>query len=943
MKGGGDTKKKHENIKIDRFLICFAKSQRLYIGISMKAGVKVMSNGGGYTNPSVMIWTPTDKKYSFNLGNGIHRQTMTLSTKVYDANTVFLTHIDPSTMADFPNYLLRNRYDFAVVGPVNTTQAILAHRYYVGRRNKTINVTECTNDIVLSDGYLTVYPVVIEPATVSINNNCGDVDQSMELERVKLPFIHAFNKPLTDNSTFKAALSMEMKSFYDWTVLRGGLLHFGSGHPTITTEEIENASENSGCIVHMIPESLAATPQYCAFIAKFSSNWQHLVLNESCSYNELLVKSAQMTNGLNKVAPNYFPALSPLCPAKPLPEQLASLSNVHRGRYQQCVVLNPLPANKCPLIDNSKCTEDVDLDFSFEVQSPRNGSVTELTPFEQKTESMLDSLTEEDMEMVFFGTGCSQASEFRDESCIYLDLFEKGGIMLDVGGGSYSQMYRKYGPELVKKDIELSLTLGKNMWKYLEFYDSNNFDNSNNQRMLKFLDDQMLLNVVQTIPVVHNFAATGIVIKSRQGWSVGYSGDTAFCERLATLPVCQDLTVLIHEATFQDHQPELAKKKSHSTFSDAVKTAKQSNAYTTILTHFSQRYPRLDTLVSNSDHTKVALAFDFMSINLKNLVGLPKALASLKIDPNDDEEMEVGFDLIDSQSRVKDGDVDFETIIYVCFKKSFFDYNVNFQALDSKYFENRWRVGMADYKASVGSFNIETNELVGIVIWGIDYDKNGQRVAYNITTGVMPEYRRIGLAYGMIQYSINMLKNQPYKLDKLSLEVITANERAVKCYEKCGFKIDRNLVIYSGILTAIEQKPEDQMSSGNKVLVLKGKDISIEKLSPKPLCESPWEFQAKCLMTDLENLECWSLIDENTEGKEPGRTYLLIYGPRNFVEYAHFESVEKGITLMNQLSLKYQNIMSLIQEEEEIVISVFKHFNLAIKLHEYEMSRPIDL
>ncbi|EFA85110.1 GCN5-related N-acetyltransferase [Heterostelium album PN500] len=277
-------------------------------------------------------------------------------------------------------------------------------------------------------------------------------------------------------------------------------------------------------------------------------------------------------------------------------------------------------------------------------------------------------------------------------------------------------------------------------------------------------------------------------------------------------------------------------------------------------------------------------------------------------------------------------------------KISFIDYNVNFQALDSKYFENRWRVGMTDYKASVGSFKIETNELVGISLWGVDYNKNGERAAYNLISGVLPEYRRFGFGEGMMEYSINLLKNEPFKIDKLGLEVVSTNERAVKIIEKFGFKIDRNLVVYSGTLKAIKPKRDHQIvSRGNKVLVLKGKEILIDKLSPKPLCESPWEYQTKLLITDPENLECWSLIDENTESKEPGSTYLLIYGPRNFVEYAHFESVEKGITLMNQLSLKYQNIISFLQEEEEIVISVFKHFNLTLKFQEFEMSRPIDL
>ncbi|EFA81461.1 GCN5-related N-acetyltransferase [Heterostelium album PN500] len=282
--------------------------------------------------------------------------------------------------------------------------------------------------------------------------------------------------------------------------------------------------------------------------------------------------------------------------------------------------------------------------------------------------------------------------------------------------------------------------------------------------------------------------------------------------------------------------------------------------------------------------------------------------------------------------------------IVVCLKKAFIDYFVSFQALETQYFENRWRVGMIDYKASIGSFDVETNELVGIVLWCIDSNKNGQRVAFNIATGVQPEYRRGGLTNRMIDFSVKLLKAEPYRLDKLILEVITMNDRAIKCYEKSGFKIDRTLMVFAGSIASSEQHQEDQVvSNRNKVLVLKGKDIPIDRLSPKPICETPWEYQPKCLITDPDNLECWSLVDDDRDSGEPGRTYLLMYKTRNLIGYAHFESVEKGIELMKQLSLQFPNIMALLPDEEETIISVYKHFNLNNKLNEYEMSRPIDV
>eukprot|EP01133_Synstelium_polycarpum_P017952 gene17952-21417_t len=874
----------------------------------MKAGIKVMATGGGYTNESVMIWTPTDKKYNFNVGNGIHRQNITSKQRIYDSNHVFLTHISPSTMADFPNYLLRNKNDFTVVGPQNTTHAILAHRYYIGRRNKTIHVTECTaeQDLCISDGYLTVYPVVLAP----VDRQPKVVEQKKPL--VQLPMFHPYKRPLGSNNTFKHMMAMGLKPFFDWTVLRGGVLHYDAGTTDITMQDIEQYmvykllkleennggnpkefrpanykqikeylanpfphqadpkqrpitasreaeykdfwalesrhyriitrvsnlppvteemrrkivkarcdmflsdrtygpiksqshafvdnvrdettgmgdvvcyvchlpdiigkfdnkkadqlgvpngplrtklckgqevvtatgavvkpedvlspstigpavmilacptiqylanllasptiakyrdSGRSGTAVHMVPETIFQRIDYIAFVNSFPANWSHIVLNDQCSYHELTVKSGQLCNGLTAIAPTFYPALYPHQPATPLPQGLLANDNesrIQRGRFNQSITLNPLPLSQCPPIDNDGCTEDTDLSFSFATKSPSTSSPATQSPINPKhqlVEQMIANLSSTELEVVFLGTGCSQASLHRDESCIFLDMFDKGSMMFDVGGGSYSQMYRKYGrDECTKKlaglkfiylshlhtdhhqglfkivemrhramdllgvpedqrtlcilsppngmyymlDIERSLTLERNQWSYIKYFSSNVHGDNANPDLSEFMRKSLDITSVYTIPVLHNFAATGIVVKSQSGWSVGYSGDTTFCQAL--VDQARDLTILIHEATFQDCMADKAKAKSHSTFSDAIRTAAASNAYLTILTHFSQRYPGILAPTSSDSNDEVApqiaLAFDFLTVNLKHLQQLPNALASLSIDPDEDE------------------------------------------------------------------------------------------------------------------------------------------------------------------------------------------------------------------------------------------------------------------------------------------------------------------
>lgn len=54
-----------------------------------------------------------------------------------------------------------------------------------------------------------------------------------------------------------------------------------------------------------------------------------------------------------------------------------------------------------------------------------------------------------------------------------------------------------------------------------------------------------------------------------------------------------DATLLVHEATFDDSMSDDAVKKKHCTVREALDVARQMRARDVVLTHFSQRYPKL--------------------------------------------------------------------------------------------------------------------------------------------------------------------------------------------------------------------------------------------------------------------------------------------------------------------------------------------------------------
>jgi ribonuclease Z len=74
--------------------------------------------------------------------------------------------------------------------------------------------------------------------------------------------------------------------------------------------------------------------------------------------------------------------------------------------------------------------------------------------------------------------------------------------------------------------------------------------------------------------------------------SYAFCSDTAYNESI--VPIIKDVDVLYHEATFLEKNKNLAAPTKHSTAKEAACIAKQANASTLILGHYSTRYNDLN-------------------------------------------------------------------------------------------------------------------------------------------------------------------------------------------------------------------------------------------------------------------------------------------------------------------------------------------------------------
>ena len=160
---------------------------------------------------------------------------------------------------------------------------------------------------------------------------------------------------------------------------------------------------------------------------------------------------------------------------------------------------------------------------------------------------------------------------------------------------------------------------------------------------------------MEAIPVAHCAYSFAVVLEGTTFGKVAYSGDCRPSSHFARRALGADL--LIHEATFEDGMEAEATMKRHSTVGEALDVARQMKAKQVVLTHFSQRYPRIPPIVSKRPATSdpgdntassttdipVIFAFDFMAItpaNLEEASSITPALRLLYPDEAGPEEEE---------------------------------------------------------------------------------------------------------------------------------------------------------------------------------------------------------------------------------------------------------------------------------------------------------------
>lgn len=294
----------------------------------------------------------------------------------------------------------------------------------------------------------------------------------------------------------------------------------------------------------------------------------------------------------------------------------------------------------------------------------------------------------------FLGTGAALPGKRRNVSSTMLDLHARGSVLLDCGEGTWGQLVRLFGRDDAQRAVanirvifishmhadhhlglmsllhqrshamaerpelrhgpQLIIIGPCHLNTWLEGFQQAARvplrDRLKTERRSYRFCDAKTLTDPQTadskffadafglefgcVNVIHCPLSYGLVVRDCvQGWKVVFSGDTRPCPAL--VEVGKDATLVIHEATLEDELSQEALDKSHSTTSEALTIcADKMLAWRTILTHFSQRYPKIprldDRIVKKMYDGRAAIACDLMSVDFTRLEEIPRIIPAIR-------------------------------------------------------------------------------------------------------------------------------------------------------------------------------------------------------------------------------------------------------------------------------------------------------------------------
>lgn len=439
----------------------------------------------------------------------------------------------------------------------------------------------------------------------------------------------------------------------------------------------EGCPKRPSLVIHMTPRVIAEREDYALWAGSFGPSTHHLFLHSTtCPVEHVFRGNLKIQAPLNSLFPDVFsiPRKEPPQPALCLPPALEK-----QARSGRVMLIYHFYPSKVESWDESELLSPIDESCKEHMKAFEENEALKLKMSDSLKKIAERKPTEKDssggdkrVTVTFLGTGAAVPSRYRNVSSTLLQLSSGDCVLLDCGEGTVQQLFRCFGAEkasgilqrlgcvfvshihgdhnlglirflkhrreLLKrhkvKHLQIPLILGpfslnRMLWEYsthcerLFYRFIHNFKcNSDCESVTDVITAaaEMGLKELRPVYVKHCYDAHGLAVTDAStGHRVVFSGDTRPCHKLSEFG--KGAKLLIHEGTFEDDLQEEALAKKHCTVSEALGVAKEMEAEHVVLTHFSQRYPKVPAgmLTGSFAGLQVGLAFDCMTVHLDHM------------------------------------------------------------------------------------------------------------------------------------------------------------------------------------------------------------------------------------------------------------------------------------------------------------------------------------
>ncbi|KAF8535097.1 beta-lactamase-like protein [Trichophaea hybrida] len=455
-------------------------------------------------------------------------------------------------------------------------------------------------------------------------------------------------------------------------------------HPEWSDTQV--VQKKIGCFFWILGFGIAHDPRLIKFMKRFPGS-KHIIASADVSTDCFSFGgAAKFATRLNHLDPVFFPQLhSGSMALKPVAE--------HALRAEPGLVFHIKPEwalERQPLGEVFDATHKVSAvesgsDFLSIVNETRE-SLVQLPP-------KLEEFPGSDVEVCTLGTGSSVPSRYRNVSSTLVTIPDNCSILLDCGEGTIGQMKRVFGPDqyynrlvdirvLYISHLHADHHLGSisflkeqqhlldanrlksqptfvvapnSFWTWLTdyslledfginrlvFVSNEHLRNSSTDNFKPTPGYNLLIQNIKlknwvTAPALHCQSAFTTALTFQSGFKLAYSGDTR--PTSAFVSIGNGATLLIHEATFDDHLIAEAVAKKHSTIGEAIRTGQDMCANKIALVHFSQRYPKTPNLRTDAA-ADIIYGFDYMRFKVGEINRFHRLIKALAEVYKGDEKM----------------------------------------------------------------------------------------------------------------------------------------------------------------------------------------------------------------------------------------------------------------------------------------------------------------